>query len=244
MDSGQYTNYPRPPVREINLSVIGVAWNMIIKNLMPFALCSLAALVAMAVPFGIGYVVSMGAAFASASNNDVGSAIGMQLVSTGIQLPFTILAYALAGPFAVSFVLMARKLLAGEAVSTDDIFSGFSKFVPAAIAGGVLMLGVTIGSYCCIVPGLLFGGLTMFTFPIIATKDVGPFEAIRESWGMLTGHLWMAGVAYFLASLVSSLGFCVCAIGLVVTLPILYVVEAILHRDFTEAPMAAEAPSA
>jgi uncharacterized membrane protein len=147
-----------------------------------------------------------------------------------------LLAYALAGPFAVSFVLMARKALAGEPVAVEDAFLGFGKFAPAAIAGGVIMLGVTIGAYCCIVPGLLFGGLTMFAFPIIATRDTGPFEAIRESWAMLTGHIWMAAVVYFLASLLSGLGVCACLVGLLVTLPILYVVEAIIHRDFTEAP--------
>lgn len=94
----------------------------------------------------------------------------------------------LAGPLTVGFVQLVERRRRGESGSVVDVFDGFSKFVASLIAFLLIGVGVLIGSFLLVVPGLLFGLAMAFTFHAIAIDDedaIGgmkrSFELIRES---------------------------------------------------------------
>ena len=73
----------------------------------------------------------------------------------------------------------------------------------------------------------------MFTFPILAQRDVTATEALKQSFYLLKKHWLMASLLYLVFAICSFLGCCALCIGLLVSLPLMYVVPTLVYRDFT-----------
>lgn len=228
-----YANYPRPPVEEVSFSTIGEAWNVVTKNLGPFVVAALVGLVLLYVPVMIGSLIGQGVAMGAGAATDPSAAFGAAIMSQLIQTPFVILGYALAAPVFGSISYMALKWCRGEAIEMADLSFGFSRFAAFAVAGCLSYLAVTIGTYLCCIPGLIAGGCLMLTFPLIADRGLSPIDAMKASWAMLSKHMLMASLLYIVAAIVSSLGVIACGVGILVTFPIMFVVGALVYRDFT-----------
>lgn len=136
----------------------------------------------------------------------------------------------------VSYVLFAGvmiftlKLLRGETAKFEDVFAGFKNFVPYFVAG--LAYGIAVGfAYCCFcIPGLILSGLLMFTFPLIYDRNMGPIDAMKESFNLLKDQLGMATVYFLLAYLFAIAGLIACGVGVIVTLPIIYIAQALAYH--------------
>ncbi|MBS1712818.1 MAG: hypothetical protein JST30_00625 [Armatimonadetes bacterium] len=230
----EYVPYPHQPSREIDFGVISEGFNLVWKNIGPFAVTALVAVVAYCAVYFAGVLITlpmMGTA--DPTSADVSALMARQMTSTLIQIPFTLLAYGILGPFALSMSMMTLKLVRGEPVQVGDLGLGFSRFGSAFLATLAITFCVTIGSYLCCLPGLIFGGLFMFTLPLIADRGLQPFEAMGQSWTMLKSHMWMALLFYLVISLLSGLGVIACGIGILVTVPLMYVCMTLVYRDFT-----------
>jgi uncharacterized membrane protein len=227
-----YANYPRPPVEEVSFSTIGEAWNVVTKNIGPFVVASLVGLILLYVPVMVGSLIGQGM-MSGAAATDPSAAMGTIIMSQLIQTPFVIVGYALASPIFGSMSYMALKWCRGEAIEMADLSFGFSRFAAFAVAGCLTYLITTIGTYLCCIPGLIAAGGLMLTFPFIADRGLSPIDAMKASWALLSKHLLMAILLYIVAVIVSSLGAIACGIGLLVTFPIMFVVGALVYRDFT-----------
>ncbi len=252
MQPGPYSNYPRPPIQEINFAVISEGWKVVTKNIGPFALAGVLMVLAYLAVTGLGFLLTMplfAAANAASDSADPFASLSAQLVWQGAFTPFSILSMAVAAPFAMSITHMTLKVASGQALELGDAVYGTQRFGQAFVVGLIVGIGVTIGSICCYIPAFIVGGLTMFTYPIMLTRNLKPFEALRESWALLTRHLLMATLLYLVLSILSGLGICLC-VGIVLTLPLLYVCPALVYRDFyatgqpDPAPVGAPSPAA
>ncbi|MCW5937902.1 MAG: hypothetical protein KIT11_11425 [Fimbriimonadaceae bacterium] len=237
MQPGQYSNYPRAPIQEINFGTIKEGWDLILKNWQPFATASLMALLVGLVVYGVGFIPLFPMIMASANpDNQTASTMG-QLTLQFMMLPVIILAIALASPFYASMTHMTLKLLSGQSLETNDAFVGFQRLGQIMVAGVIMAIGVSVGSQCCYLPGFFIGGMTMFTYPLMFTRNYGPMDALKESWNILIKHVWMAMLFYLVISLLAGLGVCACFIGVLVTMPLLYVCPALVFRDFNVQPV-------
>jgi len=230
----EYVPYPHQPSREIDFGVISEGFSLIWKNIGPFAVTSLLALIAYMAVYFAGVLITLPmAGTANPNTTDFAEIMSRQMSSTLIQIPFTLLAYGLLGPFALSMSMMAMKVVRGEQVQVGDLGLGFARFGSSFLAMLAITFCVTIGTYICCLPGMIMGGLFMFTIPLIGDRSLQPFEAMGQSWQMLKSHLWMAMLFYLVVSLLSGLGILACGIGVLVTLPLLYVCATLVYRDFT-----------
>jgi uncharacterized membrane protein len=129
-------------------------------------------------------------------------------------------------------VQAAIKQLRGQTPVVGDIFSGLSKAVPLGIAGVVVSLGVNIGAMFCVVPGVLFGALSLLTMPLITDQNMQPMDALKKSIETLKGDMWSVLGYYLVFSIIASLGGALCGVGALFTMPLLPLGIALLYRDF------------
>lgn len=239
MNPGYQSPYPRnnalrTPRREVDISAIGEAWGIVSKNLAPFALAALAMLVIQQLPGFIGSGIAQAVTMPMTRSGDPSATLTATFIQMGISLPFSLVGAALGTVIAGSIVLMALKTVRGGTPEIGDIGLGFSTNPLGLLVSGFLVgLGTTIGTYLCLIPGLILGGLWFITTPYMLDKGMGPIEAMSASWNTMKENLVMGAVIYILAALAAFIGVCACGIGILVTLPILMATQAIIYEDLT-----------
>lgn len=239
MNPGFQTPYPRnnsfrTPRREVDIAAIGEAWGIVTKNLGPFILAALAMMFLQFAPTLVGSALGSAATIGMQNSTDLGVILTAAGIQTLIGLPFQLVGAALGAVIAGSIVLMGLKAIRGGTPEVGDIGAGFTAAPVSLLVAGLLVnLGTTFGSYLCIIPGLILGGLWFLTSPIIMDKGVGPIDAMRMSWDVMKDHIVMSAVIFLLGGIVAVLGVCACGIGILVTMPVLYVTQAIIYEDMT-----------
>ncbi len=239
MNPGYQSPYPRnnafrTPRREVDIAAIGEAWGIVTKNLGPFVLAALAMLFLQFAPTLVGSALGGAATAGMQNSTDIGVIFSAIAIQTLIGLPFQLVGAALGTVIAGSIICMALKAIRGGTPEVGDIAAGFTTNpVSLLVAGMLVSLGTTFGSYLCIIPGLILGGLWMLTTPFIMDKGVGPIDAMKMSWNVMKDHILMAAVLFLLIGLVAALGVCACGVGILVSMPVMLVTQAVIYEDMT-----------
>jgi uncharacterized membrane protein len=146
---------------------------------------------------------------------------------TQLIVTMIVLGFFLGGMFR-----MACKQIRGLPMSVEDLF-GIIDVLPnlllGSVLGGLLSLAA---SFCLVLPGLVVVGVLMFTIPLIVDGGLPATAAIGQSWNALKGQWLAATVFHMVASIVASLGFACCCVGLLLTAPLYTLSIAVLYRDF------------
>ncbi|MBN8690928.1 MAG: hypothetical protein J0L72_09095 [Armatimonadetes bacterium] len=151
------------------------------------------------------------------------SFIIIMLVSYIIQFAFT-------GVLAAGFIRFVLHQLDGNAADFGQMFVPFRNLIPNMITSLITYFMLAIGFACCIVPGIYLTGNLLFTNVLVTEGNLQPGDSIRLSFDRMKPHAWNMFGLYFVAALASGLGVFACCVGLLVTLPILYVVLAMQFR--------------
>lgn len=130
------------------------------------------------------------------------------------------------------FYKAALKHIDGGVVAVADLFD-INEFIgPLVVAGILVGIGTSIGTLLCIIPGIIAGGLWMFTQCLIVDQRSDGVVAMRTSWNALRSQWLMAGVFYLVILLLAFAGMLACGIGLLVTGPVAALSVGLLYRDF------------
>lgn len=111
----------------------------------------------------------------------------------------------------------ALKVARGQQYSFGDIFSGGKWFLPLLAANFCVGLAVWFGFLLLIVPGIFLGLAWSLTMPFVVDKDLGPFEAMGQSWKATEGQKGQIFVLGLFIFGIVLLGMCACGIGVVVS---------------------------
>lgn len=234
MEPPVYSNYPRGPqgggVPGYPLGVyfefIGKAWEMIKTNFGQWAVASILFMVlsyATAIPGTILQLATGNSGPEVATRGVSASFIIIMLVSYIIQFAFT-------GVLAAGFIRFVLHQLDGNAADFGQMFVPFRNLIPNMITSLITYFMLAIGFACCIVPGIYLTGNLLFTNVLVTEGNLQPGDSIRLSFDRMKPHAWNMFGLYFVAALASGLGVFACCVGLLVTLPILYVVLAMQFR--------------
>ena len=126
----------------------------------------------------------------------------------------------LAGPMLVGYMRMIEREDRGEAVSIGDVFRGFDDLVPALVAGLISMLVLTLGFALCFIPGLLIMALPSVALFLVARGERDGVAAFSRAWQLVIKNLGSAFFCALVLSVVGSVGFLLCWVGALVTMPI------------------------
>lgn len=126
------------------------------------------------------------------------------------------------GPLTLGFWKGLEKDRSGGRADIGDIFSAFDRFVPALLVSLIGGIAVTIGSFLCIIPGLLIAPIIPIGLYLIHRGETDGMQALSRALEILKANLVMAAVTTFVVYLVGSLGVVVCYIGILATMPIAF----------------------
>lgn len=232
MQSPGYTPAPKFVRRELDFGMIGDAWQMIMGNIWPFVVWSVVVMIGQFAFSFINQMISIAFNFSNPSTQE--EALGRAGLAYVASLPVSLMSAAFIAVMAGGLIVMALKEIRGEKAEFGDIFSGFSSgAIHLAIAGFLIQLAAGFGFCLCIIPGLLLYGLFMTTFPFIVDQKMTAIDAMKASFNLIRDQMWMALGVYLVAIICSILGLIACCIGIVVTLPIVYIVSALAYASLT-----------
>ena len=195
------------PQRQINFEVFKGAWKLFEQNPTVWLVTTLVLVVTVSIPM---IIISLLIPF-----------VGGFLAS----IPALILL--------VGLFRMALKQIRGEEISVGDAFDVADVLAPAAVAAALFLLGTSIGFALLIIPGMVIGGLLLFTFPLIADGKCGDgIEALKLSFETLQSELVMAAVFYLVQSIILTAGILFCGVGIFVAGPIIVLAQALLYRGY------------
>lgn len=224
-------NYGYPQRSPVSLDVIGEAWTLFSRDMGTWIV---AQLVCGAIGFG-GYLAMLAIIFGSTAllgggrGNNISTGSGILF---GLVLFITYVLYILALLFvSAGLHRLATKQIRGQPISIADLFSVTDCFVKFLILSILMGFAVLIGELFFIIPGLIFAGLFMLAPMLLIDGGLSPIEAMKKSWEALKSDWLMATVVYFVLVIVASLGAAACGVGLLFTMPLLYLGTAIIYRD-------------
>jgi uncharacterized membrane protein len=137
----------------------------------------------------------------------------------------------------------------GEAISVGDLFSAGDSFSGVLglmflyfIAGVVLALLAFPLAFVSEELSVLFSlavrllqlvawGFLFFTIPLIVDRKLGVMDAIRTSISTTTPQWWMYVLFVLVLTIIYVLGVIPCGLGLLVTIPLVFLASAAAYRD-------------
>lgn len=151
------------------------------------------------------------------------------------QIP--VLSLLLSGVFMAGLFRYALKLLHGQIPSVADLFAGFREaFGPLVVASIVIVILVTLGCFCFILPGIYLAIAWAFTYPLILEKKLGFWQAMSVSRRVITRSWWRMFLLVIIGALLSLLGLAALIIGVFLTLPIAICMQACAYEALCNPP--------
>src|SRR5215475_13263618 len=224
---------------------ISEAWNLFTKQWSVWVLMILVMfLIVFAVYFAIflpliGVMIAASAATPRISGPAGASVIS--LISLLVTLVIdTILFWLYGGLYNAAF-----KQLRGEQIAVSNLFSGgkylarmLGVVLPIAIGYSIIYLFSPLLYIILLIPALIVFGPALFIFPMIVEGGKGSIEAIRASIEVAKRDWIMFTLFFIVLFLIAGAGVFACGVGLLATLPLLFLGQALAYRDCVGIPVA------
>jgi uncharacterized membrane protein len=231
---GLYNEAPPPRVR---FETIGEAWTLFQQQMGAWLGAGAMATAALFAFIGLSsgfFIVPLLATSAVSKEPNVGVALGGMFL--GILL-MTVGAVLLGGLLSAGFYRMAHKQVHLGTVAISDFFDIKDIFWPMLGMSFLVGLATSAASQFFAIPGLILGGLWMLAGPLIADRRMGIIQAMSASWRALQHDLIMASCYYLVVSLLATVGIFLLGIGIIFTMPLMYLGLALVYRDFFPDPV-------
>ena len=147
------------------------------------------------------------------------------------QFMFQLIITAALYPFIAGALIVATRHMCGLPISFGMLFAQYGKFVNLFLTGILQTILVSIGYVLFIIPGIYLSFAYALALPLVADRNMGPWEALETSRKLVTKHWWTVfGMLFVAASLVglSAMAF---LIPLIWTLPWALLCVAVIYRN-------------
>ena len=133
---------------------------------------------------------------------------------------------------------VSLKITDGHSFGMDDFFTTdeLGNVIVTALIVGV---GVAIGTFLCIIPGIIVAFLAQFAIFYVVDKRLAPVDAIKASFSLVSQNLGTLILFYVLTALVLIAGFCVICVGLFVAIPVVVIAQGYMFRRLQNDPVSA-----
>lgn len=194
--------------------IVRFAWEKTRSNLSQLIVIMIVAIVANAIPSGMAE---------SLEDSSPGPAALFRLVSFVISM--------LVG---IGAVRIGLKLHDGQPTAISDLFAAdWSLFWRYTVATILYALIVGIGLVLFVIPGVIFGVRYLFYAYFVFERGARPVEALAQSAAATQGVRWDVFLFGVVMLLLILLGTIALVVGLLITVPLVYVATARAYRTLT-----------
>lgn len=134
----------------------------------------------------------------------------------------------------LGFTKIMLLLVQDEFARVSDMFNNFKIFLSYFVASFLYGIGVTIGIFLLILPGI-FVAIRFQFFPyFILEEEISSFSALKKSYYLtenLTFELFLFGLAVVILNIVGVLLF---GVGIVFTYPLTTMATAVIYKSLVE----------
>jgi len=128
-------------------------------------------------------------------------------------------------------VTAGRPFLFSDVVKTDNLGS-------VVVASLIIAVATFVGTIMCYLPGLVVGFATSYTLFFIIDKNMAPVDAIKASVMFVKDNLANTIVWYVVGGLVAAVGFVICVVGALVSVPVVLLGTAYTYKTLNHEPVA------
>jgi uncharacterized membrane protein len=245
---GGYGGPPPPPAgpgsAEWNLGdAVNYGWTKFQANVQQILLSAVVLIVGMAVVAGIGLLIQ-GALLSSGSCEfdsdgdfrcDEGSGFIARLVVQALVSALILIVAQIIGAGLIRAslgVTEGRPFQFSEVLKTD-------KIGPVIVTSLIVGAATFVGTILCWVPGLIVGFLTSYSLYFVIDKNMAPVDAIKASVDLCTKNLGNTILWYVVGGIIAVVGFIVCLVGALVSVPVVLLGTAYTYKKLTGQPVAA-----
>jgi uncharacterized membrane protein len=104
---------------------------------------------------------------------------------------------------------------------------------PVFVAALLIAVGTVVGSLLCIVPGIIFGFLTLFTIPFVIDRSLSPVESIKASIATARANIGPSVLSWLVQYAVVLVGELLCGVGMIVAFPISVLIQVYTYRKLS-----------
>ena len=135
------------------------------------------------------------------------------------------------GALVAGFHIFTMKKLMGRRADFGDLFKGFNFFIPTLVASLLIAVFTFAGTLACIIPGLVIAAMYKFTYLFIVDKRMDFWPAMQASHAVVKQDYFGFTMFLIVAFLWNLLGFVLCIVGLLVTIPLTFVAITIAYKE-------------
>lgn len=150
----------------------------------------------------------------------------------------------LAPPLYAGFYLVANKLSRGEEVVYPDFFVGFRFWIPTAVVSLLSQTLIALGLIAFVVPGVYLAVSYLFAIPMGIFGGLDPWAAMEWSRKLITRNWWRFFGLLLVLVVFNLLGLVLAGVGLLVTIPLTFLVLYVVFEDLTREVFSEEDSSA
>ncbi|MCA9352854.1 hypothetical protein KC901_01585 [Patescibacteria group bacterium] len=145
----------------------------------------------------------------------------------------TVIGFLLQMFVGLGFIRFLLNMVDGKEYKVEDLFRGaesvahFIYFVVVALLYGAF---IAFGMVLLVVPGLVALVGFIFAQYLMAERKADIFESFQKSWMMTSGNRWKILWLMIVLALFNLLGVIALFVGLIITVPMSYIIYARLYR--------------
>lgn len=229
-----------PPRPEFNVGeAISWSWNKFTKNVAALVVPVIVYALMIGALVGVMFAVTFG--LSDRTTSSYTDAYGNTYESTNVALS------PIAGIviFLVSIAILAVALYMHAGLTTGglDIADGkpvtIGTFFKPRNLGSVILtallviIGTSIGSILCVIPGLIFGFVSQFAIAAAVDKSLSPIDSIKHSIATVRSNIGASLLSYLVQIAAVVLGELACYVGMFVGIPLAVLVQIYTYRKLS-----------
>lgn len=155
------------------------------------------------------------------------------MFSSTAYLGTTLISAVIGVLFSIGFLKMCFDVIDNGKAQFSSIWSLSANTCLNAFFTEILYnIIICIGTCCCVLPGIFLAVRFSFALSYAIDRGLGPIEALKASWNDTKGNFWHLFLGFILLGLTFVAGYLLCCIGVLYTMPLVYIAYCILSRVF------------
>lgn len=138
----------------------------------------------------------------------------------------------------LGIIKIGLKVYAGEKFEISEMFTNYQPFLNYFLASILYAVAVILGLILLIIPGIIIAIRMGYYGYLIVDKEMGPVDALKESFKMTKGNCWNLFLFGLLMFCVGLLGVLALLVGLVVAIPVIWIAYVFVYRYLEEKQLA------
>ncbi|KRB76394.1 hypothetical protein ASE01_15570 [Nocardioides sp. Root190] len=237
--------YGQPQQWDVGAAV-SYGWSKFQANMGQMILAALAIFAGIVVIYGIALVAIIlpaGDSDYACRFNDAGEYVcsgdtgGLGFLSLIVLALLYVVFFIYAQVIGAGLIRESLAVTEGRSFSTAGVFK-FQNIGNVIVTSLLVGVGTFIGTILCVIPGIIFGFMTMFSLFFVVDKNLAPVDAIKASIDLVKNNVGSTIIWYLVAYVIALVGAILCGVGLLAAIPVILLGSAFTYKKLTGQPVA------